>query len=257
MLQPCRKRAGTGGGPWVQGRGVQAVAPQVRPAVCPPRADSERSPQPRPQRARPPPFPSAPSPAGWWAAGAREPANGGGGRRGGGAPIPTTSAGLELQTHHSPVWPVRKSSSPAHSPPKDNSGETRAHRETLGGSCLIPFSCFGGSRRSPSAPGTPPRASKRVGSQVEPDPSSDRGTGTRERRLRRPPVAGPTVCTSRERTTPRAAAAAPHPPPPRALRSTTGSRDPRLKQGVPLDSPHLTSLPSHQELFPVSQDLPT
>lgn len=162
----------------MQGRGAQAVAPQVRPAVSPPRAASGRSLQPRPLCARRPLFPSAPSPAGGRAAGAREPANGGGGRRGGGAPIPVTFAGLKLHTHHSPFWPVRKSSSPAPSPPKKTIPERLALTvKPWGVSCLIPFSCFGGSRRFPSAPRTPRRASKRVSSRVEPAPNSGRGTG--------------------------------------------------------------------------------
>ena len=65
------------------------------------------------------------------------------------------------------------------------------------------------------------------------------------------------MCSTRERTTPRAAAAAPQLPPPSARLSTTGREDPRLKQGEPQDSRHLIPHLSHQELFPASQGLPT
>lgn len=94
-LLRSRRRPGAsrhrGGSPW--GRGAQAVAPQVRPAVSPPRAASRRSPQPRARRARRPPGPWVHSSAGGWAAGALEAANGGGGRRGEARPSPPPLAG--------------------------------------------------------------------------------------------------------------------------------------------------------------------
>lgn len=217
------ERAGTEAGRG--GRGAQAVAPQVRPAVSPPRAASRRSPQPRARRARRPPGPWVHSSAGGWAAGALETANGGGGRRGGGAPIPTTSGWLALQAHLSPFLASGEEFLSRYpDPPINNSSETRAHREILRGSCLTPSSCFGGGRRSPQLPGLhlePPGASV---SRVEPAVGSGRGTGPRgtppatsashrthrvldaranntvSRRRRRPPLAPSSFATLHNRT---------------------------------------------------------
>ena len=223
VLQAPPERAGTEAGRG--GRGAQAVAPQVRPAVSPPRAASRRSPQPRARRARRPPGPWVHSSAGGWAAGALETANGGGGRRGGGAPIPTTFGWLALQAHLSPFLASGEEFLSRYpDPPINNSSETRAHREILRGSCLTPSSCFGGGRRSPQLPGLhlePPGASV---SRVEPAVGSGRGTGPRgtppatsashrthrvldaranntvSRRRRRPPPAPSSFATLHNRT---------------------------------------------------------
>lgn len=248
---PAARRPG--GCPGVQGRGAQTVAPQVRPAVSPPRAGPcNRDPDAPGGR---PPSPAAPSPAGGWASGDREP-RWGWGTFGGGAPIPVTFAGLELHAPLSVLAGGEEFLPGTLSPKKQFLGGSRSPRDP-GGSCLSPSACLGGGRRSSSAPRTPPEPPGESGSRGGPARAVADAPGHGERRQRRPPVVGSTVCSTLERTTPSAAAAAPHPPPPRAPRSTTGRGDQRLKQGGPLDSRHLTSHPSHQELFPASQRLPT
>lgn len=105
-----------------QGRGAQEVAPQVRPAVSPPRAASGGPCNRYPGAPAGYRLPRHPARLAGGRPKLRKPANGGGGRRGGGAPIPVTFAGQERYTHLSPFWPVRKSSSPSTlSLPKNNS----------------------------------------------------------------------------------------------------------------------------------------
>lgn len=161
-------------------------------------------------QARPPAAVALGSQPGWRVGGQTPaPANGGGGR-GGRRPCPEP---LRTGAPRAPlsVPAGEESSSPSPRPPEHDSWETRAHREILGAPALPLLHASAAAASPPQLPGLhlePPGTS---GSGVGPAPGSGRGAGHGQRRLRRPPVAGPTVCSTRERTTPRAAAA-PHRP---------------------------------------------
>lgn len=110
-----------------------------------------------------PPSSSAASPGGGWAAGARETRDGGGG----GAPIQPRNLCGRLSA------PAGEEEFLSRDPrPRKQIPERRAHREIVGGSSLTPSSCFGGGRRSRSAPGPHLESPGASGSGVEPAPRS-------------------------------------------------------------------------------------
>lgn len=169
-----------------------------------------------------------------------------GSRRGGAGAAPPCSP-----TRRPPRVPLQ------HPVPGRQSRGTRSRQR--GGGCLTPSSCSGGGRRSPQLPGLRPEPQGRQapgGARSGRRPrlrAAAEAPGCGERRLRRPPISGPTARSTRERTTPRAAApTAPSPP------ATLHGRAPRPapEAGGTADASCLVSHHAHREPLPASAGLP-